>query len=328
MEGIPHPGEKHALVGHEKTSSALLRLFHSGRLHHGLILSGEKGIGKCTLALRLAAHVLRTPEPATVPPPDSLEVIDDTVQGQISAGAHPNLLHLSRPWDAQTKQFKTKLVIEEVRKTVKFFGTSRGQGGWRVAIVDATDDMNRNAANALLKVLEEPPDNTIFIVLAHSMASVLPTIRSRCLHFPMQHLSEAEVFQALSGLGLSDDVSETDTDLLMKLSEGSVRRAIILLQQDGLELYNGFQSIVSSLSKIDWEQVHVLGEKVSARGANEKFELLIEFALFQMEAFARGNDGNDNNVAVLARWAQLWEKTRNSVRLSKAYNLDRKQVVL
>ncbi len=328
FEGISHPGGLHPIVGHRAVIANLLLAHKSAHMHHGILLSGEKGIGKTTLAMRLAAHLFEFSDATTAPAQLQLPSADNPVFAKIAAGAHPNLLYLSRPWDHKTKKFKTKLTVEEIRQTVSFFGTTRAEEGWRIAIVDAIDDTNSNAANALLKILEEPPERTVFFVIAHSIASVLPTIRSRCLHIPMKPLDADELLMALEGIGVLNDVGEGDRELLVSLAQGSVRRAILLAREDGLALYRSFGEICANLDQPDWGKIHTLADGVSTRGNEDRYRLVFNFANEFMEAHARGKGTPGKPISTLARWAEVWEKTRNSVRMAEGYNLDKKQVIL
>ena len=237
---------------------------------------------------------------------------------------------MTRPWDAKQKKFKTQLTVDEVRQTVSFFGTSRGEGGWRVAIVDCVDDMNVNASNALLKVLEEPPADTLFFVLAHSPAKVMATIRSRCQHVPMRALADDEVLEVLSRFRALENLDVDDQSLLAQLSKGSVRTGLILAQGEGLELYKRFNAVCSDLANPDWTEVHILAESTLLKGREERFRLLLDFANQHMENLATGKitQNGSSDVSTLARWAAVWEKTQNSNRIAESYNLDKKQVIL
>lgn len=328
LDGIPHPAETLKLIGHEETIDRVLKQYATRRMHHALLLTGPRGIGKATFALRVAAHVFRYPngENAPIRFDDANE--NDPIDGKISARSHPNLLHMARPWDDKTKKFKTQLTVDVIRLTVPFFGTSRGEEGWRIAIVDAADDMNASAANALLKILEEPPHNTLFFVLSHSPAKVLPTIRSRCQQISMKPLSADQVLSVLDNFGALSSLTGDDKILLGKLSKGSVRTGLMLTRENGLEIYKSFMTACSRLEKPDWSQIQAMAEKVTARGKEDGFRLLLEFANEFMEAHATGKMGDKNDISSLARWAQVWEKTQNSIRLTEGYNLDKKQVIL
>ena len=329
IEGVPHPGETTELVGHSDIVKRFLTVYKSGKLHHAHLITGPKGIGKVTLALRFASHLFRNPDPSVA----SLTLDEggnerDAIESKLAARAHPNLLHLSRPWDHERKRFKTQLTVDEVRQTVPFFGTSKAESGWRVAIVDSVDDMNQNASNALLKILEEPPERTVFFVISHSAATVLPTIRSRCQHMALKPLASDEVLSIVDKHGLTDGLSQEDRALLGHLSDGSVRSAITLAHEDGLALYKSFMTLVSDLKNPDWSAIQALADKVSVRNGEDRYRLLIRFAERLMEQKAKGADGGYSNISVLARWAEVWEKTRKSIRTADAYNLDRKQTIL
>lgn len=328
IDGIPHPAENLNLVGHEDTVTQILRQYHSGRMHHAILLTGPRGIGKATLAMRIAAHVFRHPKGENAPLLLDQADLNDPINGKISARSHPNLLHMTRPWDEKTKKFKTQLTVDVIRLTVPFFGTSRGEEGWRVGIIDAADDMNASAANALLKILEEPPYNTLFFVLSHSPAKVLPTIRSRCQQISVKPLQEQQVLSVLDRFGALQGLSADDKTLLGTLSKGSVRSGILLARENGLEIYKSFMAASQRLDKPDWSQIQAMAEKVTARGKEDGFRLLLEFANEFMEGNATGRLGVKNDISTLARWAQVWEKTQTSTRIADGYNLDKKQVIL
>ena len=153
----PAPEEQPAWFGSTDAEAALLEGYRSGRMHHAWLLGGPKGIGKATLAFRLARFVLAHPDPASaeVATATDLSVAPDSPAfRKVANRAHPNLLVLERPYDEQNKRFKTELTVPEIRKTVSFFGSTSGEDGWRIAVVDPADDMNPSSANALLKVLE------------------------------------------------------------------------------------------------------------------------------------------------------------------------------
>ncbi|HUG61808.1 MAG TPA: DNA polymerase III subunit delta', partial [Methylomirabilota bacterium] len=261
IEGLPLPREQTKLVGHADVARELHEAYRSGRMHHAVLLTGPKGIGKATLAFRFARFALSHPDPAAAPPAegDPLSPVDSRVGGQVSAGAHPNILHLKRPYDEKDKKLKTVLTVDEVRRSVPFFGSSAGGRGYRIAIVDAADDMNPQAANALLKLLEEPPSRAFFLVLSHAPGSLLPTIRSRCRRMPLTPLDADEIDAAVTTLGLS--VEEGDKPALAAISEGSVRRACELIESDGLELYRAFQSLTEALPALDRTALHRFAER-------------------------------------------------------------------
>ena len=330
IDGIPHPGESPSIVGHDETIRHLLAIYASGRMHHGMLFTGPRGIGKATLAMRMAAHVFKHPDVAKAP--DHLEdaVTDDPVDAKIAARSHPNLLHLTRPWDDKTKKFKSQLTVDEVRKTTRFFGTSKGETGWRVAIIDAIDEMNASASNALLKILEEPPEKTLFFVLAHSKAKVMPTIRSRCQVVALRPLEDQQVLQVLDKFGSLQGLSDEDRSNLAELSKGSVRRGLTITESNGIELYRNFKELCHKASNPDWGKVHKLADSVTMKGQEDRFRLLLAFANEHLEDRATGKIqiNGTPNISMLARWATVWEKTQKSTRIAEGFNLDKKQVIL
>ncbi|TIX19989.1 DNA polymerase III subunit delta', partial [Mesorhizobium sp.] len=180
LDGVPEPSETPFLIGHSQAAGMLTAAYRAGKLPHALIFSGPVGIGKATLAFHLAHHLLKHPDFAQAP--ESLATPDpaSSLFRQIATGAHPGVLHLTRPLNDKTKSFKTVVTVDEIRKVNRFLSLTSHDGSYRVVIVDPADDMNTNAANALLKNLEEPPARTLFILIVHAPGSLLPTIRSRC----------------------------------------------------------------------------------------------------------------------------------------------------
>ena len=183
------------LFGHGGTEGALLAAYRGGRVPHAFMLIGQKGIGKATLAYRLARFVLAHPDPAaaSVHTVTSLAVDPDhPVARRVAAQAHGDLLVLERTPN-EKGVLRQQIAVDDVRRTISFFGATAGEGGWRIAIVDAVDELNRAGANALLKVLEEPPERALLLLVCHSASRVLPTLRSRCSVLamrPLTHLIE------------------------------------------------------------------------------------------------------------------------------------------
>lgn len=328
MEGVLHPAENPNVTGHDSALKLLTQQYRSGRIHHAWLINGPRGIGKATLAFRFAGHVLRNPNPGAAPQEWVYADDGDSIESRIAGGGHPNLLHLARPWDFQNKKFKTQLTVDEVRLTVPFFGTSRGESGWRIAIVDSMDEMNHSASNSLLKILEEPPDNTLFFIISHSQGAVSPTIRSRCQTLVLKPLIDADVLSVLDRLDVLREIDEKDHALLVRLSHGSVRQAIVLARSNGLELHQRFAAACQDLARPDWPEIHALADSVSLRGKEDRYRLLLSMAGEYLESNATALGEGAVDISTLARWAEVWEKTRHSADLAERYNLDRKQVIL
>lgn len=329
LPGYPLPNEQTRLVGHRKTELALLEAYRSERLHHAWILGGAKGIGKATLAFRFAKFIVANPDrfgPEIAAATDLSVPEGHPVLRQVSAGGHPNILHLRRPWDEKSKRFKSDLPVDEVRRTVSFFGTTASAKAWRICIVDAADDMNASSANALLKILEEPPERCLFLVLSHAPGRLLPTIRSRCRRLGMDTLAPSEIADGLRTLGVEALPAQADLNDLATTADGSLRSAISLLSGDGLAIAKGLRRLADSSAQLDLSAVHALADLVAARGQTDNwlnFQHVLEHLCHE-----RMRQDVQAGVQAAYRHVELWDKTRTAIRDSDALNLDRKQVVL
>src|SRR5271157_1835411 len=193
-----HPRETAVLFGHREAELALLNAYRSGRIAHAWLIGGPAGIGKATLAYRMARFVLAHRDPAApeVQRAGTLRVDpSDPVARQVASSAHGGLLTLERTLNDKGV-LRTVITVDETRETISFFGTTAAVEGWRVCIVDTVDELNPNAANALLKVLEEPPQQSLFLLVSHAPARVLPTILSRCRKLPLRPLANSDVMRA------------------------------------------------------------------------------------------------------------------------------------
>src|SRR3984957_796570 len=226
----PHPRTTAVLFGHANAEAALIAAYRSGRIPHAFLIAGPKGIGKATLAYRLARFVLAHPDPAApaVAAATSLAVDPEhPVARRIAAQAQPDLLILERTAN-EKGVLRQHIAVDDVRRSVAFFGSTAGEGGWRVAIVDAVDELNRSGANALLKVLEEPPQRTLLLLVSHSAARVLATLRSRCRILTLRPLGEADVAAAVAA-ATGAAAEDPHIAAAAAAADGSVERAFALL---------------------------------------------------------------------------------------------------
>src|SRR5947199_3017551 len=258
-----HPRETSILAGHREAEAALLNAYRSGRIPHAWLIGGPQGIGKATLAYRMARFVLahRNPTASDVQDAETLWVDpSDPVARHVAAGAHGGLLTLERTLNDRGVM-RTVITVDETRETISFFGSTAAIEGWRVCIVDTVDELNPNAANALLKILEEPPQQSLFLLVSHSPARVLPTIQSRCRKLPLRPLSPEDVVRAAAEAA---EISAGDPALLeaAEASEGSVSRALTLLGGDALKLQQRTATLLASLPQVDPRELHALGEQL------------------------------------------------------------------
>lgn len=328
LDDVRLPRQTAILVGHREAEQALLDAYRSGRMHHGWILAGERGIGKATLAFRLARFVFAHPDPSApeVAKAKDLSVPADNPNAHwLEIGAHPNLLHLQREWDDQRGRYRTVLSVESIRRITPFLGTTAGEGGWRVVIVDPADDMNPSAANAILKNLEEPPRQTLFLLIAKSRGALLPTILSRCRTLSLSPLSADET-QAVVKAAAPEFAKASDAKLAAALAGGSPRRFIELERQAGVELYRLMREAIEGGAT---EAQLALSARASAAAVTEQFlDLFRGYLGRRVRGEAEPASAASLPAVPLVRWAELWEKATLSGREVETYNLDRRQFVL
>lgn len=345
LDAFPHPRETARMIGQDEAERAVFDAFMSGRMHHAWLLTGPKGIGKATLAYRIARFVQTygTPDLALAAGARDLSVPESSPAfRQVAALSHPNLLVIRRPYDEKAKRLKTVITVEEVRRTASFFGMSAGADGWRVAIVDAADDMNVNAENALLKILEEPPARGLFVLISHQPGRLLPTIRSRCRTLAMKPLADADI----AGVLAANDVkaNEEERAAIARLAEGSAGRALSIAEGGGLDLYKELVALLKPLPRLDVKGLHAFADKVGRRGADDAYETFTDLLGDWLQRLVRcgagvgaGPDlvaGEGAAMARLAagagldRWVEVWEKISQTVARAETLNTDRKLVIL
>src|SRR5450755_3720920 len=323
---VVHPRETTALAGHREAETALLSAYRSGRIPHAWLIGGAQGIGKATLAYRMARFVLahRDALADDVQRAETLWVDpSDPVARHVAAGAHGGLLTLERSLNDKGVM-RTVITVDETRETISFFGSTAAVEGWRVCIVDAVDELNPSAANALLKILEEPPQQSLFLLVSHAPARVLPTIQSRCRKLALRPLANSDVIRAAA---LATDIAADDPALAQaaQAAEGSVARALTLLGGDALKLHQRTAALLATLPQVDPRELHALGD---ALGGSDRVALgaFIDSVDRWVSERLRADDPNAN-LPRLARLAEVWEKIIRAARDTESYNLERKPLV-
>ncbi|MEL6817552.1 MAG: DNA polymerase III subunit delta' [Pseudomonadota bacterium] len=318
LEDIPPPSAAYQIVGHGKSLDMLLKSAESG--HHAIILEGQEGIGKATAAFILAKMKLGASG-------SFAEGIDrqSSAHRQIAQGANPNLIHVTRELSVQTKKWKTAISVDQIRSLQSFFGMTASADHPRIVIVDHVQDMNRNATNALLKLLEEPPSNTLFLLVSHGAGSILPTIRSRCQLVRFSPLSAHEVSQAI--IHVTGDMFNTNqANELAGLSGGSVRHSLVMGLYGGIELLNAVDAFLKA-EPYDTPTAHRLAAIVSDRKQQTQGLLIQDMLLASLLSHAKhaAKSGSRERAASLALAAQDLVAMR---RTDAAYNIDAKQSFL
>jgi DNA polymerase-3 subunit delta' len=341
------PWRSQRLLGHETAEKTLLAAHQSGRLHHAWLLTGSRGIGKATLAWRFARFLLADHGQGGLfgGGPESLDVPADAPgRSLVDARSHPDLFHLRRTFNPDTGRIRAEIAVGDVRDLGAFMHMTPAMGKWRVAIVDAADEMNPNSANAVLKILEEPPANAVLLIVAHAPGRLLPTIRSRCRRLALQPLSDDIVVRLLGDY--APDMKPGEGAVLARLSEGSIGRALELAGAGSLDLYREMVDVLASLPELDMARLHGFAERFARRGeeANAAWRSLnylfdgwlkglARHAAVGGEAAAivpaeRGLQARLVSAASLDRWLVAWEKAADLLSGADRVNLDRKQTVL
>ncbi|MGA8824371.1 MAG: DNA polymerase III subunit delta' [Pseudolabrys sp.] len=319
------PRETTALFGHGDAERGLLDAYKSGRIPHAWLIGGPPGIGKATLAFRLARFVLAHPDPLTSEVQKATSLAVDPahpVARRIAAQAQGDLLVLERSINEQTGKLYTVIRVDDVRRTVSFFGSTAGEGGWRIAIVDAIDDLQREGANAILKVLEEPPQRSLLLLISHAPGRELPTIRSRCRRLLLRPLEREDVARALAE-AMGRDASDQEVLQAAQAAEGSVGRALGLLDGATLALRQRVLELLEQLPEPDPRGLHALGEAI---GGTDPKTLEAFMDLVNGWLSARLGEASQGK-AQMARVAETWEKVNRAAREAEAYNLERKPLV-
>ncbi len=327
LDGAIPPAENSELFGHEEARAFLAKAYRTGHMHHALLLEGPQGIGKATLAFALARHILSHPDPATAPEGLDETAPDSGLMRQIASGASHDLLHLTRPVDAKTGRVKTAITVDEVRRAGHFLSQTSGTGNWRIVVVDPADDMNRSAANAILKILEEPPARALFLMISHAPGKLLPTIRSRCMPLRLTPLSDEDLRWGLSHLGLDQGQPPEVLQAVVRLSEGSLSNAILLLRYGGLEIAEAAEQILQDGPATSKQAIHALADTLVARDRETAYEFFTDYMMERIRKAAR-QAAVDGDLSASERWARLATELAESLTTARVYNLDRKQAVL
>ena len=322
LDGAIPPETNTTLFGHASAEHFLADSYRKNHLHHAILIEGPEGIGKATLAFRFANHVISNPVPAEAPEMLADPDPNSSVSRQISSSASHNILHIRRPVDEKTGKVKSVITVDEVRRVGRFFSQTDGSGNWRIAVIDPADDLNRNAANALLKVLEEPPKHAIFLVLSHAPGRLLPTIRSRCMKLELSPLDKPDMARVLDHLGVRFDL-----DSGYETSEGSAARALIMANYGGIDIAAAFDSLMDRKAINDRAEIHKLAQALASKDREVAYHFFVEHVIERVrrQATELAMAGDMRQAA-----AEAEKATAVAEHFSRAetYNLDRTQTII
>lgn len=324
--GAPHPREQLVLFGHEPAEQVFLDGIAAGRLHHAWLIGGPEGIGKATLAYRVARYLLAR-ERSRAADGTLAVAADDPAVRQVVARSHPNLAVLRRAPATDKKGPAATIAVDAVRRAMTLFGSTAADGGYRVCIVDSADDLTTASANALLKLIEEPPPRSIFLLVSHAPQRLLPTIRSRCRKLVLRPLAESDLRVALASLGTATAAAEPGlVDQAVALAEGSVRRALEMLDADRIRLVRDLSASLQALPRVDPKYVLALAESLARKSAEDDYALALDTVLRFVADRLETQAGL--GAARLAPLVEVWDKVARSAQEVEIYNLDRRPLFL
>ncbi len=345
----PSYGPRHAtdLIGHGGAEQAFLDAWNGGRAPHAWLICGPPGIGKSTFAFRAARFLLARragKDGSRSAPAESLHVDPaDPVFARVASRGHADLFTVERSWDDKRGRWREEIVVEDVRRMARFFALTSAEGGARVAIIDAADDMNDNAANAALKTLEEPPPEGFILMVASAPGRVPATLRSRCRILRVRPLAESDVIAVIER---QQPELDAGTRLaLARLAEGSPGRALAMAGADGLEIYRELVAVFASLPRPNPARVLSLADRVAGSGGGAAYATLTRTLGWWLTRVARAGAGAEPvgadilqgetetlrrlaRAGTLDRWIEVWDNLNRLVTQADNLSLDRKQVVL
>jgi DNA polymerase-3 subunit delta' len=339
------PRENPDLLAQGEAEKEFLDSWQSGRLSHAWMLCGPKGVGKATLAYRIARFVLSGggEEDLFGGPPSSLAVgSEHPVFRQVSSLGHPDFLTITRRLDKSGKKLSQSISVDVARQIPGFLSLTPSAGEWRIVIIDAVDDMRREAANAILKILEEPPSQALLMLVCHQPSRLLPTIRSRCRRLTLQPLDRPVLEQLI--LRHHPEMDPGQVSSLAEMADGSIGRALGIVDAGGLDLMTDINTLLGGLPKLDTKQLHSVADQVARAGAERRFEVLMDLVYRRIglaisqaasgKLRTEGTDGLEASISaaagagLLEPWIEVWEKVARLGRAVATVNTDRKQAVL
>lgn len=352
IAGAPHPMLANEIIGHSSQKLSFLSSFASNRLPQCWLLAGDMGIGKASFAWLIAKFLLTTKyQPADLKIDLSKTNINSILEPQsgstlnrIISGSEQRVYVVRRGYNEKRKAFFKNISIEDVRKLQSYCSLSIADGGKRIIIIDTADDLNKSSSNALLKLLEEPPKNTIFLLISHQPNLLLPTIKSRCQKLSFSNLDQTDLGAVLTAIGCK--IEPSDEVSLSILSKGSAGAACRLINSNCINLYRDILNIASSLPNLNTNKILQLSQNYFAKAKPSEFEIFIEMMQHFFSRLCKTGvmqkpvlpSVTDNEAKIMKslcpnlKSARLWSEAANIslAKLNKGYllNIDIESLIL
>lgn len=348
---LKKPSAMSFCLGHDEEEKFILDMYLRNCIPHALIFAGPQGIGKTTFAFRVARFLLKNgksdidqvglfgdslPSPSFI----SLDVdSNDLVFTRIASGGHPDLLHVERAQNSAKNKDKS-LDVESIRKIAPFLRKTASEGGWRVVIVEDADSMTRNAQNAVLKILEEPPAKVLIILIAHKPGMLIPTIRSRARQLNFKTLQSDTLLALMEKSGRNPSISEME--ILRAVSAGSFGVALRYFEEEGIETLSTILRLLADMPSWKWVEIHSLADTLSSPSHEKSYRMFADLLqwVFREILFAKARGFNTlptyisseslnrfYHSASLAKLMELSDSLKNHFLRTDFSNLDKRETV-
>jgi DNA polymerase-3 subunit delta' len=323
----PNPRANPLLLGHDAAERTLLDAIRQGRVHHAWLITGPDGIGKATLAFRFAKRLLAG-EGAGAGEGLALDPAHPVFR-RVASGGHADLLVVERAYDEKTKRRKRDIATDDVREINGFMALTPAEGGWRVVIVDGAESLNQNSANALLKILEEPPSRAVLILVCSSPGRLPATIRSRCRSLRLAPLTDDVMARLLAAYSL--ERTQDDRDRLALLADGSIGRALHLSDEGGIEIASLVDQLFAALPDVPLSRGHAIADTLGRDDAS--FALFTDQLISGVQALVRDSvrgraDPEQLRLAdlrPLEAWGEVWQGLLRLQDETERFALDKRQ---
>jgi DNA polymerase-3 subunit delta' len=324
----PAPRANPLLLGHAAAEATILDSLRTGRMHHAWLITGPDGVGKATLAFRFARRLL-----AGLPPTATL-ALDPThpTFRRVAAASHADLQTIELGVNEKTGRQRTQIIVDDARKIGNFMSLTPAEGGWRVVVVDGAEDMNQSAANAILKILEEPPARALLILCCAAPGRLLPTIRSRCRRLRLDPLDDAAMAELLAAY--LPDLSDDERGRLITLAEGSPGRALKLAEAEGLKIAALVDHVLAALPDLPTTRAYALADTLlrGETGFSTFMDMLRTGLAAAVREAARGRaDPDQARIAALRSpeaWVEVWQALSHLQAETEWLNLDKRQALV